>query len=59
MSEHREINTIHVYKIDFDKVKTTEDIIRILSAIDPTFGSGSEEAQEKIKDLLRSELLTK
>lgn len=39
------------YKINFDKVKTTEDIIRILKALDISIEPNSESVDD-IKDLL-------
>lgn len=40
----------HHYKIDFEKVKTLEDVIRILKAIDIGFENGAE---KEITDLVK------
>ncbi len=40
------------YKIDFEKVKTLDDVIRILKAKDITFEP--DENIEEIKDLVKS-----
>lgn len=41
----------HHYKIEFEKVKSLEDVIRILKAMDPSFEDNGE--LEDIKDLVK------
>ena len=40
------------YEFDFDKIKTTEDVIRILKALRIQFGK-SYPAFEEVKDLIK------
>lgn len=42
------------YTLDFDKIKTTEDVIRILKALDIKFAEGVKNI-ESIKDLIKEE----
>ena len=45
------------YKIDFDEVRSIEDVIAILKAVDPVFTWYSEEVPEKFLEPLSSGLL--
>lgn len=42
------------YKIDFEKVKTLEDVIRIFKVLDVSFGLHTKGLDE-IKDLIKEE----
>ena len=41
-----------IYEFDFDKIKTTEDVIRVLKSMKMSFGRGYP-GFEEVKDLLK------
>ena len=46
------LETMIRYEFDFDKIKTTEDVIRVLKSMKISFGNGYP-GFEEVKDLLK------